>query len=177
MTRSHFLHGSGAALASALLASCSTPGPAGPPVSWPNRAFSQVRAFVYYCGADKSVHFFQEDGSLHAGILNPGGTLLTSAQVQRLMPALTTPTPRRHRTACYLPHHAFLFYNNRGDVVAHTEICFTCTIQRSSPEGLPEHINFQSVWDILGEAGVARGEGTAFYKALYRETRSAGAAR
>ena len=108
---------------------------------------------------------------MHRGILNGPGVLLTDAQVQRLMPALTTPTVRPHRTACYLPHHAFLFYDKAGRVIAHTEICFTCAVQRSSPVGLPDHINYQTVWDILREAGVPCGAGSQFYEDLFKARR------
>ena len=166
MTRQSFLHLTGTGLLGAVLSSCATAPVSSVPVVWPTRKSATVRAFVYDCDADS---FFQKNGSVHRGVINGPGVLLTEAQVQRLMPALTTPTPRQHRTACYLPHHAFLFYDASGHVVAHSEICFTCTIQRSSPAGLPEHINFQAVWDILREADVPCGDGSQFYKDLFKE--------
>ncbi len=170
MNRYTFLRLSGACLAGAALSSCVSAPVSSDPVDWPVK-FASVRAFVYDCRADRSVGFFQKDGSRHRGVINGAGALLTKTQVQRLMPALTTATVRLHRTACYLPHHAFLFYDEAGRVVAHSEICFTCTIQRSSPEGLPEHINFQTVWDILREAGVPCGEGSRFYEDLFKAMR------
>ncbi len=169
MNRESFLRLSGTAFAATLLFSCASAPVSGVPVAWPPASFTTVRAFVYDCDADRSVSFFQKDGSLHRGIINAPGALLTEAQVKRLLPALTTATARKHRTACYLPHHAFLFYDAAGRVVAHTEICFSCTIQRSSPAGLPEHINFQAVWDILREAGVPCGSGSQFYRDLFKQ--------
>ena len=156
-------------MAGAFLSSCASAPVSGVPVAWPPAKFASVRAFVYDCDADKTVSFFQKDGATHRGVINGQGALLSETQVRRLMPALTTETVRKHRTACYLPHHAFLFYDAAGRVVAHTEICFTCTIQRSSPVGLPEHINFQAVWDLLRELGVPCGAGSQFYKDLYKE--------
>lgn len=172
MNRQSFLHLTGSALAGALLSSCASAPVSGVPVAWPPTQFATVRAFVYDCDADQSVSFFQKNGAVHRGVINGPGAVLTEEQVRRLMPALTTETVRKHRTACYLPHHAFLFYDATGRVVAHTEICFTCTLQRSSPAGLPEHINFQAVWDILREAGVPCGAGSQFYKALYKELKA-----
>jgi len=159
----------GALLTGAALVSCaSAPSPAGGGGAWPPAKFASVRAFVYDCDADGTRHFFQKDGALARGIINGPGVLLTEAQVKRLLPALTTETPRDHRTACFLPHHAFVFYDAGGRVVAHTEVCFTCTIQQSFPAGLPGHIQFQKVWDILLEAGVPCGEGSQFYKDLFK---------
>lgn len=172
MNRESFLRLGGACLAGALLSSCASAPVSGTPVAWPPVPFATVRAFVYDCDADRSVNFFQKDGSRHRGIINGPGVLLTESQVQRLMPALTTATVRKHRTACYLPHHAFLFYDAAGRVVAHTEICFTCTIQRSFPAGLPEHINFQAVWDLLREAGVPCGDGSQFYRDLFKQIKA-----
>ena len=82
-------------------------------MDWPVK-FASVRAFVYDCRADRSVGFFQKDGTRHRGVINGPGALLTKTQVQRLMPALTTATARQHRTACYHPHHAFLFTTKLG---------------------------------------------------------------
>lgn len=169
MNRFSFLRLSGAGLTGALFSSCTSAPVSGVPVAWPPAKFTSVRAFVYDCDADKSISFFQKNGATHRGLINGAGALLTESQTRRLLPALTTETVRKHRTACYIPHHAFLFYDAAGHVVAHTEICFTCTLQRSSPAGLPEHINFQAVWDILLELGVPCGAGSQFYKDLYKE--------
>ena len=168
MNRLSFLRLASASLAGALLVSCTTAPVSSVPAAWPPAAYSTVRAFVYDCDADRTVAFFQKDGSISRGVINAPGALLTPDQVKRLMPALTTATPRQHRTACFIPHHALVFYNAAGQVVAHTEVCFTCTLQRSSPAGLPEHIDFQTVWDILREAGVPCGDGSQFYKDLYK---------
>lgn len=169
MNRESFLRLCATGLLGAVLSSCASAPVSGVPVAWPPAKFATVRAFVYDCDADQSKGFFQKDGRPARGIINGPGALLTDSQVKRLMPALTTETVRQHRTACYLPHHAFVFYDAAGRVVAHTEICFTCTIQRSFPAGLPEHINFQAGWDILREAGVPCGDGSQFYRDLFKE--------
>jgi hypothetical protein len=168
MNRFSLLRLMGACVAGLWLGACATPPVSGVPVRWPAASFASVRAFAYDCDADESRHFFQKNGAVHRGILNGQGVLLSEEQVKRVVAALTLETPRQHRTACFLPHHSFVFYDAAGQVVAHTEVCFTCTIQQSTPKGLPEHINFQAVWDVLREMGVPCGDGSQFYKDLYK---------
>lgn len=172
MNRLSFLRFTGAGLAGAVLSSCASAPVSGIPVAWPPAKFSTVRAFVYDCDADDTKGFFQKNGAVAKGVINGPGALLSPAQVQRLLPALTTETPRKNHTACYLPHHAFVFYDAAGRVVAHAEICFNCTIQRSFPAGLPGHINFQAVWDLLRELGVPCGDGSQFYRDLYKSAKA-----
>lgn len=168
MNRQHFLRLAAPSLAAALLPSCAAPAPAIPPKNWPPTPFATVRAVVYDCDADHSVSYFQKDGRPHRGTINGPGALLSPAQVRTLLPILSTPSPRPHRSACYLPHHAFLFCDPSGRVVAHSEICFNCSVQRSSPDGLPAHINFQALWNLLRELGVPCGDGSQFYRDLFQ---------
>lgn len=168
MRRKTFLHLTASCLSGAALSSCvsSTTAPVtGIPVVWPGRSFSSVRAFVYDCDADKSVSFFQKDGRQHLGVIGTG-TVLTPDQTRRLLATLTMATPRRNHTACYVPHHAFVFYDASGQPVAHAEVCFNCTLLKSSPAGLPPHVDFPALWALLQEAGVPVGPGRQFYKDL-----------
>ena len=160
-----------AALAACLgFVSCAgTPSPA-QSAAWPNRPFSSVRAFVYDCDADKSVDFIQSNGQVSKGVINGQGALLTADQVTRLMPVLTTATPRNGRTACFVPHHAFVFYDANGQRVANVDVCFTCALMKSHPEGLPKHVNYPALWAILEEAKVPLGHGSKFYQDLFRTT-------
>ncbi len=138
--------------------------------NWPGKKFTTVRAFVYDCDADKTVGFFQKDGKVSKGVINGTGAALNAGQVTQLMKTLTTPTPRQAHTACFIPHHAFVFYGADGGVVGHVEVCFTCDIHRSFPAGLPKHVNMTELWNLLGELDVARGEGRKFYQDLYKRT-------
>lgn len=169
MNRKTFLQITGTCLAGAALPSCATPGPeAGQRVSWPGVRFVRVRAFVYDCDVDKTVGFLQKEGRICRGVINGPGVVLTSSQVNRLLSTLTMSTKRKGRTACFVPHHAFVFYDAADHVVAHAEICFNCTTLRSYPAGLPEHIDFPAIWSLLMEAGVPVGPGSQFYKDLYQ---------
>lgn len=168
MLRQTFLQLTAAGLTGAVLASCASPTTSpvtGGPVVWPGRSFSSVRAFVYDCDADKSVSFFQKDGRQHQGVIG-AGTVLTAAQTRRLLATLTMATPRRNHTACYVPHHAFVFYDASAQPVAHAEVCFNCTLLKSSPAGLPPHVDFPALWALLQEARVPVGPGRQIYKDL-----------
>lgn len=174
MHRHTFLKLTAASLTGAVLPSCvsSTTAPVtGVPVVWPGRIFASVKAFVYDCDADKSVSFFQADGRQHQGVIGSGVTL-NPAQVRRLLGTLTLATPRQHRTACYVPHHAFVFYDSAGQPVAHAEVCFNCTLVKSTPAGLPPNVDFAALWDLLQESGVPTGPGRQFYKDLRRTQES-----
>ncbi|MES2708182.1 MAG: hypothetical protein V4726_16430 [Verrucomicrobiota bacterium] len=168
MNRHTFLQLTAAGLTGGVLASCASPGSrAAQPAAWPPQPFTRARAFVYDCDADQSVGFFQKDGRQSRGVIGDGVTL-NPAQVKRLLAALTMPVPRRGRTACFVPHHAFVFYNAEDQAVAHAEICFNCRTLKSFPAGLPSCVDFPALWTLLQEAGVPVGPGSQFYRDLRR---------
>lgn len=138
--------------------------------NWPGAAYSTVKAYVYDCDADSSVAFVQKGGRETKGVINKGGAVLSSAQVAKLMNIMKTPTPKESRTACFIPHHAFVFYAADGSIVGRIEVCFTCDIHREYPKGLAKHVNMQELWNLLGELDVALGHGRKFYQDLYRTT-------
>lgn len=158
----------------ASLVSCKNPSSstANSPVtgSWPGAAYSSVKAYVYDCDADSSVAFLQKGGRETKGIINKGGAVLSAAQAAKLMSIMKTPTPKESRTACFIPHHAFVFYAPDGSIVGRIEVCFTCDTHRAYPGGLARHVNMGELWNLLGELDVARGEGRKFYQDLYRTT-------
>jgi hypothetical protein len=170
MTRLSFLCMGAAILALFGLSSCANTGGVSTAPNWPNAAFSSVRAYVYDCDADDSVSFFQKGGRVTKGVINTGGSLLNAEQVNRLQRILQQPTPRKARTACFIPHHAFVYYDAAGKPVGHVEICFTCDIHRAYPGGLPTHVDMDALWNLLGELDVARGEGRKYYQDLYKQT-------
>jgi hypothetical protein len=132
--------------------SCSST-PEVPTEQWPGTAFDSVRAFVYACEADKNKTFVRPDGSLHPGVLNGKGVLLSRAQTDRLLAAGRRYVKPTSRSACYVPHHAFVFYA-AGRPVACMEICFTCHRHNSSPSGLPQAMDYDAIWTLLHELGV-----------------------
>ena len=123
------------------------------PATWPGVPFDAVHAFVYACEADRDKSFLRPDGSLHPGILNGSGVLLSRGQTNRLLAAGRRQVKPKGHTACYVPHHAFLF-SSAGKPVACMEICFTCHRHQSIPGGLPQDMDYDALWTILHELGV-----------------------
>jgi hypothetical protein len=55
------------------------------------------------------------------------GTLLTAAQTELLLRAITRKPPNTvDLTNCFSPHHAFVFYDAHQKAVAWVEVCFHC---------------------------------------------------
>lgn len=170
MNRLTFLRAFGAVAAGASLPGCLTlhgTHDSVPPY-WPTKPFARVRGFAYACEVGKNVSFFQKDGSIHPGLLNGPGVVLSNDQADRLLKALTTPTPRQGRTACYVPHHAFVFYDKADRPIAHVEICFTCRHSRFSPGGLPSHFDYQALWQLVHELGIPADTTPKYYHKLFK---------
>ena len=160
------------ALAAALLPLCSCentqhrfaaafPSP-GTVVNWPGVSYAQVRAFCYDYTQETSPSFFV-NGRMHKGVMDPKGVTLNAMQTRRLMKLITTSQPKGPRTPCYAPHHAYVFYDAKGKVVAWFEMCFGCNQQRSHPGGTPEYVDRAGLWQLTAELGLPVGSGNKFY--------------
>lgn len=158
------------ALCAIALSSCSyyagvfapaSPAP-GTRVSWPNVAFTEVRAYCYDYTAEKKSSFFI-DGRMHSGVKDAKGVKLSPAQTKRLLTALTVSQPKQDRTACYRPHHAYVFYDAKGKAVAVFEMCFGCNKFVATPAGTPVYINYSDLAVLTQELGLPYGEGNKFY--------------
>lgn len=176
MKRSSFLASLTASAAALAFSSCATtpgPGSAAPATaaSWPPADFKTVRAFVYDCEAERSVGFWHADGTMHKGVLNAPGTVLTKDQTRRLLAAIRTATPKKGRTICYVPHHAFVFCNAASQPVATLEVCFTCNKYIATPAGLPDHFDLGPLWGILHELKVPAEATKGYYRGLYKACR------
>ena len=98
----------------------------GPRVDWPAVSYSEVRGYVYNAGGENGIPIIQ-DGVLHPSVIDREGVKLSAAQVERLLDAVACPHSNpRIRAACYDPRHAFVFYDDSHQPVAHVEICFSC---------------------------------------------------
>ena len=64
-----------------------------------------------------------------------GGTIMTKEQTQVLLNALNSKNTYGESLAkCFIPHHAFVFYNKANKPVAQVAVCFMCTQLEASPE-------------------------------------------
>lgn len=139
------------------------PSPAvGTKVSWPGVPFSEVRAYCYDYTAEEEVSFFV-NGRMHKGVMDSRGVTLTPSQTAELLAAVTVSQPKQDRTPCYKPHHAFVFYNKDGKIVAVFEMCFGCNRWVETPGGAPEYIDKAALWALCQELGLPTGVGNKFY--------------
>ena len=169
MSPSNFIR-SLAAFCALALSSCAFYGsaykPASPEpgthISWPNAKFTEVRAYCYDYTADKESSFFI-NGRMHAGVMDAKGVKLTSSQTKRLLAAVTVSQARQGRSVCYKPHHAFVFYDAKGNVVAVFEMCFGCNKFVATPGGLPVYVDSQSLLGLTMELKLPYGKDNRFY--------------
>src|SRR5438067_1002814 len=76
--------------------------------SWPGAAYIEVRGYAYNPEVGESIW---HDGKLASSVINKSGTLLSTAQTQFLLRAITRKPPTTiDLTNCFSPHHAFVFY-------------------------------------------------------------------
>ncbi len=176
MTRERFLFLCALALPACFGVGCVSPAASGTG-SWPGQvSFTTVRGFTYACEADRDPTFVRANGELHPGNLTPGGVRLSAEQVRRLMTALNTPTPMKGRTACYVPHHAFVLYDAADRPVASVDVCFTCHHSKSRTRGLPSHFDYGALWQLVHELGLPADTTPGYYRRLWEEkVRLAGA--
>lgn len=152
-----------------VLSSCqSPPSPApGARVDWPGVQFSSVRAYCYDYTAERRSSFWAE-GRMHKGVMNPEGVLLSPAQVKRLLASITVSQPEQPRSSCYKPHHAFMFFDAGGRVVAVFEMCFGCNQFIAMPPGVPVYIDTTDLYRLTHQLGLPLGTGDKFYSEVCR---------
>jgi hypothetical protein len=141
----------------------------GTQTNWPGKPYSYVKAYCYdYTDGPTS---FMTNGQMHPAVMDPAGVRLTPAQTQRLVRAATVSQERTTRTPCYAPHHAFVFYDTKGQCVAVFEMCFGCNSQVFYPSGGPEYVDRDALWELTAELGLPLGKGDRFYQNAVRTYR------
>jgi hypothetical protein len=159
-----------AALGAVVLSSCQSTAPSPAPgtrVNWPGVAFKEVRAYCYDYTAEWRNSFWA-DGRMHKGVMDPKGVKLSPAQVKRLLDAITISQPAMEQRTCYKPHHAFMFFDEKGKVVAVFEMCFGCNQFVATPPGVPKYINKIALYQLTHDLGLPLGVGNKFYTDVCR---------
>jgi hypothetical protein len=119
---------------------------------WPFTSFAEVRAYVFANDAPKSQsthnysfnkgsydtaatpnHWDPASYHLPKGLINPEGTPLNPAQVERLLKAANSHRTPRPPADCYDPHHLFVFFDSSHHPVAYLELCFHCNNSKEQP--------------------------------------------
>jgi hypothetical protein len=136
--------------------------PPGTRVDWPGVPFRTVRAYCYDYTAEWRSSFWA-NGRMHRGVLDPKGVKLSEAQVKRLLTDITVSQPERARSSCYKPHHAFMFFDEKDQVVAVFEMCFGCNHYVATPPGVPVYIDDTDLYRLTHELGLPLGTGNKFY--------------
>lgn len=112
---------------------------------WPNVKFTEVRAYAWPDdGKHKQEKLILDDMSLKAGVINEKGAVLSAEQVQTLLAAVRGVHPEFAMAACYIPHNAFIFYNDKKPV-AFIEICFDCRGYRFNPYRVPKFYDLNAM--------------------------------
>lgn len=102
---------------------------------FPGVAFAEVRAYVFDLGNSGRPTCgmpLAEDGTL-CKTVRPSGVVLSDAQTKLLLGMLAKKSTWGEGSACFLPHHGFVFYDEAGTPVAQISVCFMCQMMVSAP--------------------------------------------
>lgn len=102
---------------------------------WPGVEYKTVKVFLY--NLDDRLfgqHQPVKQGKLDTSVIQPGATL-TQEQLDRVLKLSNENTNLLEigLASCYLPHHAFVFFDANDKPVAWISICFMCDAARFFP--------------------------------------------
>ncbi|OAI43453.1 hypothetical protein AYO41_00140 [Verrucomicrobia bacterium SCGC AG-212-E04] len=124
---------------------------------WPDVKYAAVRAYFYNPAGEHDRHIIDRSEKLDSTAVNPDGVVLNAGQVARLLAAING----RHRmhpiTACYVPQHAFIFYNSWGRRVAVLELGLECLKASPDPNTAGPYYDFPALAELLHELGLPLG--------------------
>jgi len=134
---------------------------------WPGVPYKTVKAYLYRVQSnanDPSIYNpdIMENGQLAKSVVNPEGIVLAPSQIQKLITAISQ-VPVHHNgtmtitaSAClFNPHHAFVFYDSEGKMVATVEICTLCQDVGLFPERkLDYRYDFDRIDSLIEELGL-----------------------
>jgi hypothetical protein len=121
--------------------------------AWPPKGYTEVRAFLYNLDSHGGLPCVTK-GRLDASIVDTNGTRLSDTQVSRLLAAVTGTHPDHNVLGCYVPHHAYIFFDQKHRVVGWVELCFGCNNYRASSASAPEWLDIYDLRDLTVELGL-----------------------
>ena len=113
--------------------------------SWPGVSYTEARAYAFNrkgtpqpideCTGRQLMYAPLLDCHDHLGpsVINKERVFLFSAQIQRLLAAVTRDHPEHITARSFYPRHRFIFYDALHNPVASIEICFECGFVRGLP--------------------------------------------
>lgn len=136
--------------------------------AWPGINYKSIRVFAYNLD-NQLLGKYQpvKNGQLDPTIVQPGA-LLNKDQEIRLLALLNGDTQVLNDglAGCYEPHHAIVFYDENGHIVASVDVCFLCEGIRFYPA--KKYVKRQAVYNKTTESQ-ARELGSKI-KELIKET-------
>ncbi len=124
---------------------------------WPGVRFAEVRAYAW--PDDKTTEAVILPGmTLKPGVINQDGAPLNAEQIKRLRGAVIGRHPSHPVAACYIPHNAFVFYDEAKKPVAFVEVCFGCLGSRQEPKATAEWPDLLAMAAIFDELKLPLGE-------------------
>ena len=121
--------------------------------AWPPKGYTEVRAFLYNLDSGDSKPCIT-NGCLDASITDTNGVRLTETQVSRFLTAVTGKHPQHGVAGCYVPHHAYVFYDQKHRIVGWAELCFGCLNYRTSSPNAPVFFDVFALQDLTLELGL-----------------------
>lgn len=145
---------------------------------WPAEAFARVEAYCYDYTQDRrgtSITF--PDGTLHRGVIVSRTVKLDDAQILKLRKLLTEESEEEFgEVDCYDPHHAFVFYDVEGKVMASVDICFLCEDHMARPKGTAKNADLIALEKFCRDLGLPMLENPAAYTKLFKKEQGGGKA-
>jgi len=121
---------------------------------WQRESFTSVKAYIYDYQAD-AFQVIAKNGRLHQGIINTDGVLLNPSQVEKLQDVYQKDSDGKIMAKCFLPHHAFVFFDAQDKIVAHLSVCFQCGTSSSSKKWKSNtYLSFKKVALLVKELGL-----------------------
>lgn len=117
--------------------------------AWPGRDYSEARGYAF--NLNGGFDSILRDGRINESVVDPEGTVLTEAQIQRLIAALAGPHVEHPTARCFNPRHAFVFYDGTRQPVAVVDICFECLGALTHPEGARSPYDFPALAELCAE--------------------------
>lgn len=103
--------------------------------NWPNVDYAYARAYVYNLRSDlRSHHAPVKDGVLDSTV-STNGILLNKKYTNLIKETVASNGAilLDGLSECYIPHHAVIYYNEKGEIVAWMSACLMCDGIRLSP--------------------------------------------
>lgn len=135
--------------------------------SWPNKGVAKIVAHRFTLPERSQGFSMMSDSRVNLTALKKlsvKSAELTAKQRTTFLSAALSKEVGLSPAACYDPHHIFLLYDKKGQLINAFEVCFSCTNVRALPDFKEEHWRHHD-WKALAflcdEIGIGLGADTA----------------